>query len=364
MEKIIKNLLNWERKGKGYPTQLQFHLTNFCNLKCIFCPTRSLVPGEQLKIENELSTEKWLDVIEQAVKLRIEEFHLCGGGEPFFFLEKCLLVMKKIKEYDKYGEVITNGTFLTPKVSETLVRIGWDKIYISLDAPDARTQNFLRGSNCFHRIIKNVKSLVELKKRYRKDKPRIAFHMVICNRNYRSVPQMLELAKKVGIDEVLLNALNVWKEEIRKLQLNEKEEDELKKILVSLLKDKPEVDTNLEEFLAFEFYRSANIMDRKLKDMVRTIRGNGLSKAPCFYPWYNISIFADGVVQPCFIPQNVGENIKEKSLREIWFGEIFNRFRRNLLKGTLTDYCARCNPWNLPKMERIRRKLNKLTARF
>ncbi|MCD6403439.1 MAG: radical SAM protein [Candidatus Aenigmarchaeota archaeon] len=359
MKKIIETLVSWEKRGKGFPTQMQIHLTNFCNLKCIFCPTRALLSKDYIKVENELPTEKWLEIIDQGVELGVEEFHLCGGGEPFFFTDKCVAVMKHIKEYGKYGEVITNGMFLTEDVNETLVKIGWNKVYVSLDAPNAKIQNFLRGVDCFDKIIRNIKNLVKMKKHWKSDKPRIAFHMVVCNKNYKLIPQMLKLAERVGVDEVLLNALNIWKQEIEKLKLSKKQEKELEHILKELLKNDINVDTNLQEFLAFNFVESANVMNEKLESVVEQTKAKGLLKVPCFYPWYNISIFADGIAQPCFIPQNVGESVKEKSLKEIWFGKVFNDFRKNLLKGSLTGYCARCNPWNLPKMEEIRNELRK-----
>ena len=82
MDRIIETLVKWIKEKKSYPTQLQFHLTNFCNLKCIFCPTRALVRSEDLKVEKELSTKEWLRILNEAIELGVQEFHICGGGEP------------------------------------------------------------------------------------------------------------------------------------------------------------------------------------------------------------------------------------------------------------------------------------------
>jgi radical SAM protein with 4Fe4S-binding SPASM domain len=77
----------------------------------------------------------------------------------------------------------------------------------------------------------------------------------------------------------------------------------------------------------------------------------------CYYPWYNISIFADGRALPCFILKDKGENVREKSLKEIWFGKYFNEIREIFLKNKLKEDCSKCNPWNLPKMKEIRNEL-------
>jgi hypothetical protein len=52
-----------------------------------------------------------------------------------------------------------------------------------------------------------------------------------------------------------------------------------------------------------------------------------------------------------------GENVKNKTLKEIWFGKYFNEIREIFLKNKLKEDCSKCNPWNLPKMKEIRNEL-------
>jgi MoaA/NifB/PqqE/SkfB family radical SAM enzyme len=358
MEEIINRLIEWKIKGKSYPYQIQIHPTNYCNLKCIFCPTRALV--KKLDRKKELTREDWLNVIEEGNELKVKEWHICGGGEPFFFKDDTLALMKKIKEMGKYGEVITNGTFFQEPLVKEVVSIEWDKIFISLDSPTARIQNFLRQANCFKKIINGTKKLVKWKRKLRKDKPEIYFHVVVCNKNYNQILQMIKLAKKLNVNGICLNALNVWKPEINKLKLNEREIEKLKEILrkSEKLAQKLKISTNIEDFLNFLFFEKANVMKKAMIEEVAN--KNSFASVACYYPWYNISIFSDGRTLPCFILKDKGENVKEKSLKEIWFGGYFNGIRKMFLKNELKDDCSKCNPWNLPKMKEIRNKLARL----
>jgi MoaA/NifB/PqqE/SkfB family radical SAM enzyme len=356
MEEIINSLLEWKRKGKGYPTQIQIHPTNYCNLKCIFCPTRALV--KELDRKRELTREEWLRVIQEGNELGAREWHLCGGGEPLFFKEDTLAVMKKIKESGRSGEIITNGTFLQEETAREIVEMEWDKIYISLDSPIAETQNFLRQANCFDTIIDGTKNLVRWKERLKKSKPEVYFHMVVCNKNYRQVPEMVKLAYMLKVEGISLNALNIWKPEINKLRLRERKKEEFRKMVERSEKMARElkVSTNIQDFSKFLFAEKANVMDKAMIEEVKKNQDSFASIA-CYYPWYNISIFADGRALPCFILKDRGENVKEKSLKEIWFGDYFAGIRQKFLANKLKEDCSKCNPWNLPKMEEIRNKL-------
>jgi radical SAM protein with 4Fe4S-binding SPASM domain len=348
--------LAWRKNGKGYPTQVQIHLTNYCNLECVFCPTKALV--KELNREKELKLDEWLRIIQEGNELRVKEWHICGGGEPFFFTEDALTVMENIKELGNYGEIITNGTFFQESIAKKIVEIGWDKIYVSLDSPFPETQNFLRGTNCFNKIIEGIKSLVEWKRKLKREKPQIYFHAVICNKNYKHVLKMIKLTHKLKVEGVLFNALNIWKPEINKLKLNEREERELTELLKDgeKLANELGISTNISDFSKFLFVEKANVMNKAMVNEVKKSEEPFASIA-CYYPWFNISIFPDGRVLPCFILKDEGENIRKKSLKEIWFGEYFNEIRQMFLENRLKEDCSKCNPWNLPKMKEIRGKL-------
>ena len=364
MNNIIKSLSKWARRKKGNPTQAQIHLTNYCNLKCSFCPTRALLSDKEIDRKKELKTEDWLNVIDQATELGVNDWHICGGGEPMFFEDTAIAVMNKIKEYERHGEMITNGTLFNGHAIKNLVEIGWDKIFFSLDAPVVGIHDNIRGVKCFNKIIENIKLFDYWKRKLKTDKPTLCFHMVVCNKNYKEVLNMISLARKLNVQDVLINALNIWKPEIESFKLDNREKKELKENLKKSLglSKKCGVNTNILDFLSSELFEKANVMNKAMTDEVEKTNDkiNPFLKTSCYYPWYNISIFSNGITQPCFILKEKGENILEKSLEEIWYGDFFENFRKDLTNNTLSEDCSKCNPWNLPKMNEIRTELKKI----
>ena len=84
MEEKIRRLIKWSKSKKCDPIQIQAHFTNFCNLKCFFCPTRTLLKKSEIKKDKELSKDDWFKLINESKELGVKEWHICGGGEPLF----------------------------------------------------------------------------------------------------------------------------------------------------------------------------------------------------------------------------------------------------------------------------------------
>ena len=338
MDEVIERLRSWKKGSPRGPVQAQVHLTNACNLACVFCPTRILVSPEERKRERDIPPERWVSLVDEGEAMGVLEWHLCGGGEPLLFLETALPFMERVKAYGRRGEIITNGTTIDEAAAKRLVNIRWDKFTLSLDGPNAEVNDAVRGEGSFERALQGAKNLVAQRKKQRSRVPRIGFHIVVCRQNYRSVGEMVDLAHQVGVDEVLVNALNLWEDGLTTHSLGAEELERLGR----LLRDGSEhardlgLETNFAEFLAFDLFTKANLMDRSMVESEEEERAGGdgddegeaaaghpLEHTPCYCPWYNLSIFADGSVKPCFMLKDQGETIKTRSLEEIWRGSYF-----------------------------------------
>lgn len=338
-----------EKQG---PFQVQIHLTNFCNLQCFFCPTRALVSSNELRTEDELTLKEWLAIIDQANNLGVQEWHICGGGEPLFFMDKAVGVVDKIIKEGKRCEIITNGTLFTVDCIHTFLEV--DKITFSIDGSNAKIHESIRGKKCFDALISNIR----LFKKYKGNKPRIAFHVVISNKNYKDLTNILKLAKGLAVDDVLINALNIWSEETKKLALNTKQKLEFMQILkkADSFAVKNQIHTNFTEFFDLNLFDKANIMDTVLynSNMHATY-----ADAACFMPWYNISIFANGETKPCFILKEKGPSLKAMNVKSVWEGDFFINVRNDMLAHKANPSCNRCNPWSLCKNTKIREAMKK-----
>jgi MoaA/NifB/PqqE/SkfB family radical SAM enzyme len=357
MDKKLCNLLKWSVNKKTPPLQIQIHFTNFCNLDCVFCPTKALV--KDLDRRNELSEDELIRLVKEGNKLGVEEWHICGGGEPLYFKDTALKVMQLIKESGKVGELITNGTLITKDTCKKLVEMGWDKITLSLDSPIKQVNDHIRGKDSFDKVVNAAKAITQYKLELNNNKPSISFHMVVCNKNYTHIPLLIELAKKVGCTGVIINTLNIWSKETEKLRLNDKQIKELKSCL-NAAKDKAEeskIDHNINDFSSLELFKNASRMKRVYTN--RSKNSKQIFCSLCYMPWFNISIFPDGRTSPCFLLKGEWDKVKEKNLKEIWYGPYFNKIRKRLLQEGIKDECDRCNSYNVIDNERLYKCIQK-----
>lgn len=357
MSKIIPRLKQWKEGDERPPLIAQVHFTNRCNLSCDFCPTVASKEKDEIDLSNELDKDRWLEIIREGNEMGIEEWHICGGGEPLFEKEIALDLMEEMKGDGSRGEIITNGTILDRDGASRIVNMDWDLVTFSLDGPNKRINDKIRSEGSFEKVVKNSKLLSKLRNG---SKPFLRIHTVVCNENYDKLAEMVELTNRIGFDEIRFNSMNVWNEAGEKLKLDSKHVREAKESLkmAEKIADEVDVNTNVEEFLEHNLLEHANEIDEAMKNTTKEIEEQtSFENISCYYPWYNISIFADGRAAPCFLFHD-GVSVKNKSLREVWYGDFFDDVRKRFLNDDLKDECKNCNAWNVEKMEEIRNELN------
>ena len=364
MEEITKRILMWMNGHKAGPVRLQLNLTNRCNIKCRFCWLRDFdATGANY---DEIEPERYLKIIDEASDMGVKSVEITGGGEPLCRAD-VLDIMKRVKKHGLYGELITNGTLFTDYAAKEIVKMSWDKVVFSLDAPDADTNDYLRGMNgSFEKTVQTIKLLSSIKEEYKKDKPEICVHMVLCNKNYDKIAEMFEYVHDLGCDNLFIEPIVLLALETgagKELMLKGEHK---KQLLLEIEKAKEiarkyHFKTNLDK-LKFQFIEKVNKMDEIIMEEVGDVKieaGKDFLSIPCYYPWYQMVIRPWGIAGPCCMFDNVGDNVKEKSLSETWFGEHFSKIREKLKSGTLPDFCFKCNPGQVQENMKIRQVLRK-----
>ncbi len=248
MDELFKRIARWGQGKTEPPYTVQLHLTNNCNLSCGFCPTVSLKNENEVDYSEELSREKWIDLVEEGERLGVEEWHICGGGEPLIDKELALDLMERIKSYGARGELVTNGTLIDDRTAKKIVKMNWDHVSVSIDGPDKETNDGIRSQGSFEKAVNGAENL----SRYRKGdgpqplpsllfltstvfdftlKPNLAVETVLCSENHDKVVDMVRLTSDIGFDEIRFNTLNIWNEVGEKLAMDISEVHTLKKEL-------------------------------------------------------------------------------------------------------------------------------------
>jgi MoaA/NifB/PqqE/SkfB family radical SAM enzyme len=381
MNEKAKRLLNWAKGNKQGPVTIELVPTNRCNFNCPSCWRQNCSKAElEKKFENELSDKRLLSLIDEASKIGVRDIAFVGGGEPLM-RDVTFELIKKIKKVGMEGDLVTNGSLLTKEMMETFVKIGWDRIKFSVDGSDAKLQDKLRGVKCFDDIMKNIKTIANLKKKYNKEKPRLIFNTVISKRNYKDLINIVELGHKVGINEILLLPLTVFSDEGKDMKMNLKQAKEFQNIIrkcLPLLK-KYNIDSNMKNFIVdVDYLYKTNLMDEvmmqesnKYEIKEKSKKGEKIIQdkkedtienfktVPCFEPWTHITILPDGKIACCFnnYVWETDVTIKDNKLKDLWYGPYFDKFRKEILSRKLSKACATCCIWRLFEVQDIKKEM-------
>ena len=365
MEEKIRRLLEWARGNPQGPISIHLDPTNRCNLRCRFCWQRSHERFGWLDREHELSEEKLLEIVRDAAVLGVKDWLISGGGEPFVRLDTTTKIMVEIKKYGMWGDIITNGTLLDEKHIKTIVKAGWDVMRFSINAPYAKEHDFMVDcKGAFERAIRNIRLVDEWKEKLGMEKPEIGFNTVITSKNYFLFPELVDLLHELGGKILNVQTIILYDKIEEIWSLNEEQRKDARKYFERAVKkcERYGIRTNLRNYVEKEFIEKTTEMDSivelGMKDVESVEIENEFVKAFCFEPFYLVTIRANGIVGSCRLFGDQGTSIHDKSLKEVWFGEYFERARKAVLRGP-QPFCSKCGSNEFLENRRIRRELLK-----
>ncbi len=173
---------------KASPRLIFWEVTKGCNLRCIHCRASAT----ELSSPSDLTTATALSIIDQ-VAAAGNPILVLSGGEPLY--------RSDIFQLARYGTerglrvaLATNGTLVTREVARMIVDSGVRRVSISLDGADALTHDTFRGiPGAFDAAVQGLRNLKTLGMS-------VQINMTIARHNARQLPQVLELAKRLGAD--------------------------------------------------------------------------------------------------------------------------------------------------------------------
>ena len=386
-EVILERLYEWAAGKKAPPVKATLIITNQCDLNCLFC--RGTFHRNPDFYKGELSEDEWIKIVKDAIDIGIKEWAITGG-EPFIKANTVISIIRTIINADPPStiNIVTNGSFITPRIADELVQVGCNKIEIGIDGPNAEIHDFLRGSNgSFEKSTNSVKYLAEAKKKLGKKKPIIELKTVLNSRNYDKLKDLVLLASSLGADVFEVVPMRTYSEnrsliEKERLILTKVEKDKLSEswkdvelagkengitVIKSFESGNEEVSTvirynpkisqatslNNVLFVSTPFhFLIKKILDavgiKSKKDQTQESM-NRFFSAFCFTPFYSLVIDANGNVSPCpSIPPSEFENLfflnlRETTLKEIWYGDFFELIRKLSINGKyISKNCATC----------------------
>jgi radical SAM protein with 4Fe4S-binding SPASM domain len=323
---LAKSML-FPKKAKVdyFPISADFESTIACNLNCIMCHRKELV----LQRESLNMTLDQFKLILGKLPYLLK-INLQGMGEPLLSGD-IFEMIRYAKGRNIYVSTVTNGMLLDENKAEKILKSGLDRIYFSIDSADSEGYSKYRVNGNLFQVQKNLKKMVELRNE-KKNKLHIGIWMLLFNDNLDQLIPMLELAKKNGADELIVQSnityrgKNNWKEIIDKMKLYRKDN---------------EVIDNIEEAKKFA---KKNQIRFSIQDGMGALKPD--AKSLCKWPWKSIYIASNGDISSCCIIADPRiayfGNILRQDFNEIWNGEKYQNFRKSLLESKIPQYCKEC----------------------
>lgn len=334
-EEDRRTILKGIREGKpfGGPYHLEFDWCDPCNLHCYFCNNKSRNQGGKT-----LSYETIRSILDETSP-DLHSVRLSGGGEPLFHkhINKILDLFNERKII--IDNLTTNGVLLSQEIADNLNRMSVNEVIVSLNYPDAASYSEEMGTHPqnFDRVLKNVEYLSQ-KRRAKglNSSMKITLQFFVSGRTGLSIPRMVEIGNQLGVDYIYLRGLSGIEPSKRILEQDkERVKEDLHKALIDDARQRRLivnlVDEGLDPFYCEVMHEVYAIREEPYPSPIRA------NNEYCYMPYYSAAIRGDGGVYPCcmLINDEGGRplgNVNEKGIREIWRGEAFALFRREMEK--------------------------------
>ncbi|MCL2218766.1 MAG: SPASM domain-containing protein [Chitinispirillia bacterium] len=342
--------------------QISLRVNEVCNLRCGSCGQWGENGHLRKKLERGDKLEQLdFDVVKRVLfeTRRDKPFYYIWGGEPTMW-KPLLPLFEEMARHDLRGSVVTNAQDLD-RILEDLIDTGALTIlFLSLDGWDSASQNIMRApaggvSDNFEKTMAVMEKANEIKARKKLKFPLVIPITVISNTNYTHLTEI----HKLVLDKAQLHPLYFgWfiteeraemHEKVFELRFGKKPQNH-RGYLKSCFNDvDPKVTAEqLEQVKAMSKGKVCIpqiIPDIETEEQIRRYYSD--HSWHCGYPkcesiYYTAEISPDGRVTPCRDYQDfTAGNINTQGFYDIWNGEEFKKFRREMKKG-LMPVCTRC----------------------
>ncbi len=282
-------------QAQEFPMMVVLSFIYVCNAGCPNCPYNNSDIRRAYK-DAMLMPEDVFKRIADECGVYNSLLRLSGGGEPMLHPKAVELIQYALEKGCRVG-LITNGSRFSETNLRSIIEAGIDAIEFSVDAGDPETYALVRPLLDWEALNRNVKTALAI-------------------RNELKAPTRIvaSIINQQGVD--VAAAQGYWEKIVDKVQV--------RKFLTWGYNEDHSADAT--PYLPPE------------------------ERLPCPWLFERLNIDSRGDVTLCGEDIAFGEkfaNIMERSIKEIWQGKEFTRFREKHLgrKGDEIPICSRCPDW-------------------
>lgn len=303
----ISKALKKSSFGLGFPISMAIEPTTSCNLRCPECPSGLRQFTRPIGMLEPTFFKTTIDAVYKELIYLTFYFQ----GEPYLnpnFLD----MVKYASEKGIYTSTSTNAHYLNEEQAIKTVESKLDRLIISIDGTTQETYQQYRIGGTLQKVIDGTKNIIAAKKTLKSKTPHIVFQFLVVKPNEHQLNDVQQLAKELGVDEVIFKTAQVY--------------------------DFENGNPLIPENIKYSRYK-------KNADGTYSIKNKLLNQ--CWRMWSSCVVTWDGVVVPCCFDKDAKHqlgDLKKQTFKELWKSEKYQNFRQSILKSRQEiDICKNCS---------------------
>lgn len=306
--------------------------TTACNLCCRTCIRNSWEMPAQ-----HMSTQTFERIAGSLPGLpNLKQVVFSGFGEPLSH-PRILDMIETVRQHKLPITIATNGLLLDQAMSAELIRLGVERINISVDGANPQTFQDIRGAR-LAQVTENIHIFNEMKVQLHNLRPSLGLEFVAMRSNLPEIDDLARLSAIWNVAHLLITNILPYTE------------DMLSEVLYSYQPVEPAKTSYWPIRLDAWLIMATNDLPRMHWGATRRCRfvgdhslvvGYDGSIAPCLALAHNYSYFAIDGVQKQVTRYSLG-NVNQMSLADIWMQEEYVRFRSDV-KAYHFPSCPDCD---------------------
>jgi radical SAM protein with 4Fe4S-binding SPASM domain len=289
------------------PSSIAIEPTTACNLGCPECPSGL---KKFSRPTGNLHTDLLQGLLDE-IGSYLQYLTFYFQGEPFIH-PKMMDLIRMASRKNIFTATSTNAHFISDHIADEIVDSGLNQLIISIDGTTQEVYEQYRKRGSLEKVLEGTSKILAARKRKKAVFPLVFFQFLVVKPNEHQISDVLELGKKMGVDDVLFKTAQVYDFE----------------------HGNPLIPT-IEKYARY----------RQNADGTYSIK-NKLENQ-CWKMWQSCVVTWDGRMVPCCFDKDASHEMGQlgkDSFRDIWFGETYKQFRAALLKSrSEIDICKNCS---------------------